>query len=349
MTLISFLVLITFLILAHELGHFVTAKLLGVPVRELAVGVPPRLFSVHRGGTAYSLNAIPLGGYVRLAGEDDPTDPGGLAARPRWQRAIIIASGSLINLLLAVVLFSLIFTVPSEVEVGDVFVKEVAPGSPAHEAGLQPDDQILTIDDQAIRTPRDALYRVLLAQGSPMTVVILRNGSNLALSMVPRWDPPPGEGPTGFVSRLENPRIVRETLPLWQVPAQGLGRTRDTLVLVWNEITRWTIGASRPDLLGPIGIAQITGEVARAGPVPLLEWTALLSLNLGFLNLLPIPMLDGSKLFFVGVEALRGGRRISPRKEGMVHFVGLLFLMGVMIVVSYYDLLRLFVGETGAP
>lgn len=349
MIVVYFLGVLTVLILLHELGHFFTAKFMGVPVRELGIGFPPRVGAVRWGDTEYSLNWLPLGGFVRLAGEDDPTVPGGFASRPRWQRAIIIGSGPMVNLVLPIIIFTFVFLMPSQKIVGDVIIQEVAPNSPAMSSGLEAGDRIAAINNEEIETASDVTFLVMKNVGSTLDVRIERDGNLILASVDSRLNPPEGEGATGIRIGLENAELIEVRYPVWKAPLLGLERMRDLLLLLKVEFSRWTAGGSGPQLAGPIGIARMTGEVAEAGFGPLLEFAALLSLNLGIMNFLPIPMLDGGRLFFILVETLRGGRRISPQRESLVHFIGLMFIMSLLVVVTYQDIVRLISGEGAIP
>jgi regulator of sigma E protease len=233
--------------------------------------------------------------------------------------------------------------------VADVFVDQVQPNTPAAAAGIQPGDRIVRIDGRDVRSPGDVFYLMTLNLGATTDVTVERGGQRITADIRPRWDPPPDQGATGIVINYRNIRTESTSVPIWTAPWHGLQKTWEILVIAKNEITRWVIGASAPQVAGPIGIAQMTGEVAGLGIAPLLEFVALLSLNLGIMNLLPLPMLDGGRLAFLGVEALRGGKRVSPRVEGAIHFVGFVTLMGLIILISYFDILRLVTGQPVVP
>ena len=345
MAIISFFLIISFLILIHELGHFFSARWLKVPVHELGIGFPPRILSFKKGRTTYSLNLFFIGGFVRLRGEEDPHIPDGFANQNILKRAFIISSGSLVNLALPILLFTIIAVIPQQIIVGNITIQEIALESPADLSGLQVDDHIIAIHGKRIETINDVSTIILENTNKSIAFIVNRSGEIIETNLVPRQIPPEGEGPTGIRITIENPQshLVRE--PVWKAPLTGLKRMLNMVKLIGSEMRRWISGDSTPELAGPIGIARLTGDVAKSGVIPLMELAALLSLNLGIINLLPIPMLDGGKLFFLAIEFGRKGRRISPKRESLVHFFGLMLLVSILIMVSYNDLIKLLSGE----
>ena len=347
---LRFLAVLAVLVLVHELGHFLTAKAFGVQVLEFGVGFPPRLFGIRRGDTLYSVNLLPLGGFVKLLGEEDPSDPRSLASRSVLQRAIVLSAGSFMNLLLVVVLFTLLLAVPKEEVVARVAVQQVASGSPAQAAGLRPGDVILRVDGHPIRNSGDLLYRVYLRLGADSRWSYQRGAGAEPIieevTVAPRWRWPSGQGPTGIEIADLSPRNVERSEPLWDALPHALQQTWENLVLIKNEATRWVIGAAKPQVAGPIGIAQVTNEVADQGIFPLLGLVAGLSLTLAVMNILPIPMLDGGRVMFVLVEWVRRGKRISAKREGLVHLVGFAVIMGLIVIISYQDILRIIRGQS---
>ena len=342
-----FIVILVSLVVAHELAHFVTAKMFGVHVLEFGVGFPPRVFAKRFGETEYSLNWMPLGGFVRLLGEEDPTHPRSLASRPAWQRLIVLAAGSVINLVLPIVLFAFAFTVPHEVSTGRAVISAVGANSPAAESGLRSGDVILSIGGREARNTLDTGRFIRLNMGSATDVVVRRGGEEMTVSVTPRWAPPANEGPTGIQIAPQTPFTERESLMPWESLPAGLRATFDTMVLARNEILSWAYGGARPQVAGPVAIAQTTGEIAREGGLsPLLELSALLSINLGILNLLPLPMLDGGRALFVVIEVLRRGRRVAPEKEAMVHLVGFVVFITLAVVVTFADISRIVQGDS---
>ena len=339
-TILIFLAILGLLVFVHELGHFITAKLSKVQVDEFAFGFPPRLASVQRGETRYSINSIPIGGYVKMAGEEDPSLPRSFASKRARTRLLILCSGSLMNALLPILLFSLAFMIPQHVDVGDVTVTEVAEGSPAAQAGLQQGDIIRSFDGHKISNGGDLLYQIQLHLGSEVTMVVEREGVSRTVSLVPRWKPPEGQGPTGITTELKNVSQTSESYAPWRAVPKAAGTYGDTMVLFKNEVESWFKGR-HPEVSGPVGIADLTGEVAKGGPSPLFSFTAILSINLAIVNMLPIPGLDGGRIFFVLLEKVRGGKRISPQKEGLTHLIGFAILIMFILMVSYFDVSRI--------
>ncbi len=347
--LFSFIGVLLVLVIAHELGHFTTAKLAKITVQEFGLGYPPKLFGKKFKGTEYTLNLLPLGGFVRLLGEEDPSETGSFASKGILPRIIVLAAGSGMNALLPVVLLTVSLLIPRETVAGPVFVRDVAPDSPAMAAGFQPGDVIERINDRTIESQRDVTYNVQLNTGNDMAVTLLRGGQTLVQHVTPRWAPPKGQGATGIVIGMDPGQTQHKTAAMGLPDALGTAvRTSfDMLTLFKNGIYSMFVPHetdSGPAVTGPIGIAQATGEVAKTGIQPLLEWMAFLSMNLAIMNILPIPMLDGGRIVFVLIEWVRRGRRISPEREGFVHAVGFAVLMGLVIIVSFFDVQRLVTG-----
>ena len=295
----------------------------------------------------YSVNWLPLGGFVRLSGENNPEAPRSLARRSVGQRAIVLAAGSAMNALFPIVAFAIMAMVPhTEMIGGTVEITEVASGSPAAAAGLLPGDRVVGLNGEPADPDRLPL-EVQLQAGSAMLWTIDRGGERHEAELTPRRDPPPGQGATGIRYQVVDQETVRVAEPPWTAVQLGFTRTGETLTLLWREISGWISGSGGitgrgPELSGPIGIAQITGEVTRQGGWQ--GWTLvaiLLSINLAILNILPIPMLDGGRLLFVFIEWIRGGKRIPSEKEGLVHLIGFVALLALVILISANDIIRL--------
>jgi regulator of sigma E protease len=384
---------IIFLIFIHELGHFAMAKWFGIKVTEFGFGFPPRIWGVSYRGTVYSINWIPLGGFVRMVGEEDPTDPQSFARQRISKRVAVLVAGSFMNLALPVVIFTVLFMLPHDALLGgDVVIAGVVPGSPAGQAGLRTGDTILSIDGERVSDPRELVNRINASRGRPTEMTIRRGAvvSGLSFSpdlmtvetvmLVPRVDDPRRQkvvevvtdpetqisladarkydrsmkvGDTlvqraiGVSIGLINPKFGKEADPIWRAAPKSIATMWGILDLTWNAIAEGVSTGSNPGIVGPIGIAQATGEgVSRLGFSWIFQLMAFLSLNLGIVNLLPIPALDGGRLMFVGIEWVRRGRRISPQREGLVHLIGFAIVIGFILVVSYSDVVRIFSGES---
>ena len=341
---------IVVIIIAHELGHFITAKASGVKVEEFGLGLPPRLFSIRRGETLYSLNAIPLGGFVKMAGEEDPKAERSLASKGIGTRLLVLSAGSLMNALLPLLLFSIAFMIPHDVVIGQVVVEEVAEDSPAAGAGIRPGDTIISINGKEINNTLDLSRYIQLNLGKEITILVEHSDlSQEEAKLIPRWQPPEGEGAVGVAIRTLEPTIVSQSEPFWKAIPMGVGQTIETLVLFKNGILSLLIGTVPLEVTGPVGIAQIAAEVAKAGISPLLEFAAFLSINLAILNILPLPALDGGRIAFVLLEWARRGKRISPKKEGLVHLVGFFLLIGLILAITYQDIIRIISGDSLIP
>ena len=343
-------VMLVSLVVAHEFAHFVTAKLFGVYVHEFGIGFPPRIWGKHFGDTEYTVNWLPVGGFVRLMGEEDASDPRSLAAQPRWQRLIILSSGGIVNLILPIFLFAIAFTIPHEEGIGRAIVTSVVVGAPADQAGLLPGDVIYEIGGRDSRNLAAAGRLVRLQLGKEFDIVVQRGDDFLTLPVYARWAPPSGQGPTGISIGAQYPFTETVSQPPWESIPNGLRATLDTVILARNEIiSRFKGGSSDsgPALRGPVGLAQATGEIARAGGAPpLFELAALLSINLGVLNLLPLPMLDGGRIAFLLLEVVRRGKRVAPEREALVHLVGLVLFVLLFVFVTFGDISRIASGES---
>jgi len=349
-TIVSLLGVLIVLVLAHECGHFFTARATGVRVEEFGIFFPPRLFFIKRGETMYSINALPIGGFVKLAGEEDPDVPGSLASKSVWVRVLVLAAGSVMNALLPIILFAVAFMVPHNVLSGQVFVEEVAAGSPAAMAGIEAGDAILMIDEKTIRNIGDVQRNIQLNLGQETDVLIEHGDSTReTVQVIPRWQPPVEEGATGIVVRVENAVTVRESYPFWKAIPMGVSECINTYVLFKNVIISMVIGTAPVVLAGPVGIAEITGEAARAGFSYLLQFAAFFSINLAIINIFPLPALDGGRIVFVLLEWVRRGKRVSPRIEGIVHTVGFFALVAAMVAITYQDIIRIITGGKLIP
>jgi len=350
LTIISFIGILIVLVFAHEFGHFITAKLARVKVEEFGIGFPPRIISFKRGETTYSINAIPLGGFTKMVGEEDPTLPGSLASKSVPIRFLVLSAGSLMNILLPILLFSISFMIPHNMILEKVQVQEVAPGSPAQVAGIEPGDTILAINGHTIRNRGDVGYFVQLYLGSQVNILLQSDElPPNEVSLKPRWNPPKGQGATGIIIIGVDSTTVRESVPFWKAVPSGVVHCWEILVLFRNEVVGWFIGKAAPQLTGPIGIAEITGQVAKAGISPLLEFAALISINLAIINIFPFPGLDGGRLIFVALEWIRRGKRISPQREGLVHLIGFAVLILLILVISYFDIAHIVQGDSILP
>ncbi len=355
LTIVSFVVVMSVLVFVHEFGHFLVAKRNGIVVDEFGFGFPPRLVKLgERDGTVYSINAIPFGGFVRMRGEDDPSEPGSFAAAPKLARTLTLLAGPVMNLLLAIILFAILVMlsgVPDPSRANGAVVDSIAPNSPAAQAGLQPGDRVTAAAGQPVKTSSE-LVRITSANvGQPVTYEVERQVDGAAqkidLTMIPRANPPAGQGALGIT--LAAPPL-RPAAP-WEALWYGVQQVWALIVLTF-AIPATLIREGKPiadaGFMGPVGIAAVTGQVVRSSIAiesikPILSFMGALSTALGLTNLLPIPGLDGGRLLFVIVEAIRR-KRIEPMQEGMVHLIGLGLLLVLMAMLTVHEVTSLVQG-----
>ncbi len=293
----------------------------------------------------YSVNIIPLGGFVRLAGESNPTVPLSLASRPPWQRVVVLSAGAAMNALLPLAIFTIMFMLPQEVEVGRLTVTGIAEDSAAAQAGLQPGDVVLAANGASIENRLDFTREVNLNGGSEMTVLLERDGREEAVQLRPQFDAEGARWLAGVTVALADATVESRSRPIWEAVPDAFVGSWELLVLLKQSIGGMVSSGVAPELSGPIGIAQMTGEVSRDGGLS--GWLSvgiLLSINLAIINILPFPMLDGGRIVFVVIEWVRRGKRISPEKEGLVHLVGLAVIIAGVVAISANDIMRLIEG-----
>ena len=360
LTVVIFLAILTVLVLIHEFGHFAAARIIGVRVEEFGLGLPPRAAGKKFGNTIYSLNWLPIGGFVRLAGEDledaqKSKVKGAKAkeyfwARTKKERAVILTAGVFMNFLLAVGIttFLLVHGVKEPVS---VHIATVMPGTPAATAGFQVHDVITDMtlaenpDAAGIHNPimtDEIIQFTHINAGKAIDVTILRSGQTYHLTLTPRVNPPSGQGPMG-VAILSDLKVHKYSLT--EAPGKALvinlSRGRDMIVSLGTTIGQLAkLRRPQAEVAGPIGIAQVTGQAIQFGWEAVLELASILSLNLAILNILPIPALDGGRLAFVFLEKIFR-RRVNPVFERNAHQIGMVILLGLILLVSINDILRL--------
>jgi regulator of sigma E protease len=352
------------LVLVHEFGHFITAKWADIRVEEFGVGFPPRLFGIKRGETIYSLNWLPIGGFVRMPGENGETtdeqgvyDPRSFAAKSPSKRLIVLLAGVTMNVLMAFLLLTVAEVIgqPDPARIPPV-VGAIQAGSPAAQAGLKTGDRFLTIEGMQVTYYPD--FRAQVAKLTddtsqdvktvPITVTVQRPGvaDPVTLTVQAIAHPDANQGHFGFNVDESGTPYIR--VPLWQAPAKAIQDMGDMIVGTVNGIGQIIHGQIpwNKAVSGPVGIVNVTGQVAatvpQIGPYLILYLTAYLSLNLAFVNALPIPALDGGRVLLVLVEVLRRGKRLSAEREGLINLVGMGLLLLLMLIVTLNDVGNLF-------
>jgi len=330
-TLIAAVIIFGILVFVHEFGHFIAARLNGVRVLELAIGMGPRVISRQKGETVYSLRLFPLGGFCRMLGEnpDEINEPGSLPGTAPARRAAIMAAGPVMNLLLSILLFFIIFYFIVGVQYLDrSTIGNVLPGTPAESAGLQEGDEIAAINGEPVEKWEEVVRVIEKDPGEELVLLVRRDGMIKEFTLIAEPSPESGKGKIGITPLVQKYQFRR-----------ALGSSFEQFGMIIASIFQVFTGQVPLDITGPVGIVITIGAVARTGIVNLLWLTALISISLGLVNLLPIPALDGGRLLFILIEALRG-RPIDPEKEGMVHFIGFALLLLLILLVTYNDLLR---------
>lgn len=341
--LLAFVVILTILVLVHEAGHFTFARLTGVRVDEFGLGFPPRIKAWRRGDTIYSINAIPLGGFVRMLGENGEAErPDSFGSKAPWKRLVVLAAGPCMNLLLALAIFFFAYVIGSPR--GITVITGISPNSPAARVGLRVGDRITAIDSMPVRWFDQVAADTTARVGTRIRVTLMRGGRRLIVSLVPRRHPPASQGPIGI--------SLGDTATASYAPADALGRSFGDvagMVVSVPAILQTVFASHGAGVEGPIGMAHTTtnvvGQAPKQGPGTILELAALLSANLGVLNLLPIPALDGGRIVFVLLAWLRR-RNLDPQLEGMFHVAGMAALMLLILFVSYQDIVRWITGAS---
>jgi regulator of sigma E protease len=410
-TIIVFLLILSVLVLVHEAGHFVMAKVFGIKVEEFGFGLPPRIFGKKFGETLYSINWLPIGGFVKLYGEDEAgagkvsfpekkspdvvesksfsmreeeievssgdlkieeekieisekivTKKGSKSknidldraffSRPVWQRAVVVFAGVFMNFVLAVAIISFLFSVVGVPIPGNkVTIDMVVKGSPADKAGLKVGDIVETINGTSITSATQLVSITRQHLGEKLALKVKSQNSKIEnLSITPRKKYPSNEGAMGVAISQDS---TIKKYPWFQAPFVGTkealhetGLIIDGLVMIVVQI--FTKGSVPSDVAGPIGIAQLTGTVVNIGPFAVLSFISLLSLNLAIINILPIPALDGGRLFFILIEGIFR-KKVDRRIEGYAHAIGMAILLGLIALITLHDLYRIFTGQPLIP
>jgi len=325
-TIFVFFIVVVF----HEFGHFFIAKISGIKVHEFAIGMGPKLFKINKGDTDYTLRLLPIGGYVKMEGEDEYSDDlRSFSQKPVGVRMAVIAAGAIMNFILAIIVFSIY---AYNVGVPTTTINEATEKLPAYEAGLRAGDTITSINNFDVNSWEDIKTSINASNGKEITVKVIRDNKELEFTIKPVMDSETNRLIIGI-----SPKMTKSLLLSIK---NGFENMAMILGLMFQFIGMLFKGnVSSGDISGPIGIVVLVGEAAKSGFQYVLYVAGFISINLGFFNLLPIPALDGSRLVFLLVELVRG-KPISQEREGFIHFIGFVFLIVLMIIVAYKDIIK---------
>lgn len=352
MTLVLFILIFGVVVIAHEFGHFLLAKTNGIHVVEFAVGMGPNLFSVKRGDTKYSLKLFPIGGACMFEGEDglnekegEPSE-GAFNKAGVWGRISTVAAGPVFNFILAFIVAFIMVNMSDVFAIRDAVASQVSEGGGAEAAGLQAGDRILSINGEKVRLYQEiSLYMQATYRGGDLEIVYERDGEQYTTTLTPQYDQEMGMYLLGVMNgEFQEPEGFETFQYAWYEIRYSVKATYKSLAMLF----RGQVG--REDVAGPVGIAvNVVGKTYDEAKnygwqsvlISMLNIVLMLSVNLGILNLLPVPALDGGRLVFLLLEVIRG-KPVPPEKEGMVHFVGLVFFMVLMVFIFFNDLVNIF-------
>ncbi len=341
-TVLFALLIFSLIVFVHELGHFLAARVFGVTVHEFAIGMGPQIFSKSKNGTKYSIRIIPIGGFCSMEGENEQSESKGSFSSKAWyKKFVILSAGAFMNIVLGFII-SVIFTVFSTYQTGmpTTTVDQVMETSPLH-GFLQQGDKVVSVNGSRANIKKDIDFAMQKCGGNTCEIVILRNGEKLSKTFAPLTTQYTDGTPAyliGFVPKVEKANLLN-------VLKEAFYQTIWMGKLVFVSLGMLIRGQAKlSQVSGPVGVVDAMNTQAQTGGfVALLYLAGFISVNIGIMNLLPIPALDGGRIFFVLVEALRR-KPIPPEKEGIVHFVGLIFLIAIMVFATWNDIVRLISG-----
>lgn len=353
-TVIIFVLILLALVLVHEWGHFFSARRLGIGVEEFGFGFPPRLASINHRGTKFSFNWLPLGGFVRLKGEsgENKNDPDSFANQKPWRRAIVLVAGVVMNMVLAFFLLSIGFMVGVPVSLTEAEVTRakdvkiqiayVSPDSPAALAGLKPGDTIISLDGASFSALADLQNYIGHQTNRQIDLVYERLGVTQTLSVQPQELPEIADRAVIGVSLVQTGVLTYSWYEsIWHGAKSTYFLTKEILLAFAGLFKGLIISRQVPtDLSGPVGIAVLTGQVVDMGIAYVIQFAALLSINLALINILPFPALDGGRVLFLIIEKIRR-KPTDTKVEALVHNLGFAFLMILVVLITYRDIVRL--------
>lgn len=348
-SILIFLLVLSILVLVHELGHFLVARKNGILVEEFGFGLPPRLIGKKIGETTYSINALPFGGFVRLHGEQSEETiihpRRAFLNKSKKVRFFVVIAGVIMNFLLAIAAFAIVYTFTGiSRDTGKLKVVDISTGSPAQTAGIVVGDIISKVGKVNITSADGFIEEVNLQKGKTVVFEITRSDSAIKAQVKPRENPPEGEGPLGVTITTVEVYFP----PIWQRPFYGIyfgfkeayfwGKNISSSL--WGLVTDIFKGQVPQGISGPVGIFAVTTEAAKNGILTLISFIGILSVNLAILNILPFPALDGGRLLFIGIEALVG-KKVSPQVESVIHSIGMMILLALLLLITIGDVKRL--------
>ena len=326
------------LVTVHEFGHFITAKLTGMKVEEFSIGFGPKIYQQQEGETLYSLRMLPLGGYNKIAGMD-PEDPEdlerGFNSKPVTSRMLVILAGSLMNFILPVLIFFGIFLAYGmEVPQNTPVLGQIVEGYPAAQSGLKEGDRVLSINGQPVSQWPDIRTRLADAGTKPVPFEIQRDKEKLTVTVTPVLNPETGKPFIGVVSSLKKVQLTP-----WQAAVSSVTATKNIIKNMYASLYHMVTGKTKAELSGPVGVAKMAGQVAHKGFDMLLQFTAMLSLNLAIINLLPLPALDGGHFLILLIEAITG-HKLGKTAMQNIQKVGVAMILAITIFATFKDLTR---------
>lgn len=341
---ISFIFVLGLLIFVHELGHFVTAKMVGIRVERFSLGFPPRMIGKKVGETDYCLSWLPLGGYVKMSGMIDESmdasikgEPWEFQSKPIWQRVIVISAGSFMNILTAVVIYGIVVYINGIGESVGSTVGEVLSGKPAEAIGLQTGDIITSVNQRPVDTWEELTEVIHSHPGVELEIKWLREGEEISSRVTPELQPESKIGLIGIGAKIQY-----RDVGLLEALGYGFSISYRFLKLIGASLELVISGQEsiKDALGGPIIIAKMAGETAKRGLQSLFEFTAFISLNLGLLNIMPFPVLDGGHLVFLGIEGIRR-KPLSIKTRLWVQKIGMALLLALMVFIIINDIRRI--------
>ncbi|MCX6013186.1 MAG: M50 family metallopeptidase [Chloroflexi bacterium] len=352
---IVFVLILGFIVIIHELGHLLTAKWRGVKVQEFGIGMPPRIFAFKKGETEYSLNWIPLGGFTKMPGELDPKEERGLSSKGYGSRLLILAAGSILNIIVPVILLIIAAVLPYPVAVG-VKIYQITPvinnqETAAARAGLQAGDILLEANGEVLDSSDDFSRVINANENSSVDLNIERDGETINLTLAPPYILDNGKLKAGVV--LTYADIVYERLPPLGGIRQGFRDYGEMISGTVRGLFDVFTGRTELNVVGPVGIAQATTEILQVGSLGLasiiLRWVALISITIGIMNLLPIPVFDGGHILFILIEIARRGKKVSVKTRTYIQAAGVILLLLLAMFITYRDVLRIITGGSILP